>query len=73
MSAQCPTCRGRGTIPDEKLCALDDCGRSFVWQDDGRGREHPRTDALYCSTSCQNVAAKRAQRERVRSSLGAMA
>jgi len=59
-----------------KVCALVDCGREFRWQDDGRGREHPREDSIYCSTSCQNVAAKRAHRQRtkdVRSSLATIA
>jgi hypothetical protein len=64
VSAQCPTCRGRGTIPDEKTCALGDCGRTFVWQDDGRGRGRPRADAEYCSASCAHTAAQRAYRAR---------
>ncbi len=65
MSEQCPNCHGRGVLPDAKVCALPGCGREFVWQDDGRGRTRPRTDALYCSRSCRDVAAQRAHRERV--------
>lgn len=64
MSEQCPNCRGRGALPDLKTCALTDCGREFRWQDDGRGREHPREDAAYCSASCRKVAAQRAYRSR---------
>lgn len=64
MSESCPTCLGRGTLPDAKVCALPDCGREFRWQDDGRGRAHPREDATYCSTSCRRVAAQRAHRSR---------
>lgn len=64
MTAQCPTCHGRGTLPDAKVCALPGCGREFVWQDDARGREHPREDAVYCSASCRHAAAMRAYRRR---------
>ena len=72
MTAQCSACHGRGTVPAAKTCALPDCRREFVWQDDGRGRKHPRTDAAYCSKSCRDVAAQRARRERVSASLAAM-
>ncbi len=64
MSAQCLACHGRGVVPDAKVCALPGCGREFVWQDDGRGRERPRQDAVYCSASCRKVAAQRAYRRR---------
>lgn len=64
MTAQCPTCKGRGELPEAKVCALDDCGREFVWQDDGRGRGRPRADAIYCSRSCKHAAAMRAYRTR---------
>lgn len=64
MSGQCPTCKGRGVLPDTKTCALPGCGREFVWQDDARGREHPRADASYCSASCRRAAAMRAYRIR---------
>jgi hypothetical protein len=64
VTAQCPTCKGRGILPDARACALPDCGREFVWQDDGQGRARPRADAIYCSDSCQNVAAQRAYRSR---------
>ncbi|WP_157253187.1 hypothetical protein [Nonomuraea typhae] len=72
MSEQCPTCHGRGELPDEKTCALPSCGRQFRWQDDGRSRVHPRTDAAYCSKSCRDVAAQRARRSRVSASSLAM-
>lgn len=69
MTAQCPTCRGRGKVPAVKVCARPDCGREFAWQDDGRERDHPRTDAVYCSKSCRDAVAQRARRERVSASL----
>ena len=69
MTAQCPTCKGRGELPDAKTCALAGCGREFQWQDDARGREHPRRDAAYCSKSCRDVAAQRARRDRISASL----
>jgi hypothetical protein len=64
MTAECPTCQGRGVLPDPKVCALDGCGKEFRWQDDSRGRGRPRTDAIYCSAACRHVAAQRAYRFR---------
>ncbi|GGK61583.1 hypothetical protein GCM10007964_00880 [Sphaerisporangium melleum] len=64
MTARCPTCNGHGEVPAEKTCALDGCGRTFTWQDGGRGRARPRRDAAYCSRSCAHTAAQRAYRAR---------
>lgn len=61
----CPTCHGRGVLPEEKVCANETCGATFRWQE-GRAEQdqHRSKGVLYCSRRCARAQAERARRRR---------